>query len=100
MFSIKKIEVLLMTESEKKKFILDIAFIVTVYAVLYFIFVYVIHWVMPFIVGFLIALALRPVTRFVNRFVKSTGKGVALFVITMFYVVLAIIIWFLTSFFI
>jgi sporulation integral membrane protein YtvI len=90
----------LMTESEKKKFILDVAFIVTVYAVLYFIFVYVIHWVMPFIVGFLIALALRPVTRFVNRFVKSTGKGVALFVITMFYVVLAIIIWFLTSFFI
>jgi len=87
-----------MTESEKKKFILDIAFIVTVYAVLYFIFVYVIHWVMPFIVGFLIALAFRPVSRFVNRFVKSTGKGVALFVITMFYVVLAIVIWFLTSF--
>ena len=87
-----------MTETEKKKFILDIAFIVTVYVVLYFIFVYMIHWVMPFIIGFLIALALRPVTRFVNRFVKSTGKGVALFVITMFYIVIALIIWFLTSF--
>ena len=89
---------LLMTETEKKKFILDVAFIVTVYAVLYFIFIYMIHWVMPFIIGFLIALALRPITRFVNRFVKSTGKGVALFVIAAFYVLIALIIWFLTSF--
>ena len=88
----------MLTEFDKKKFILDVAFIVTVYAVLYFIFVYMIHWVMPFIIGFLIALLLRPVTRFVNKFVKSTGKGVALFVIAMFYVIMAIIIWFLISF--
>ncbi len=88
----------MLTESDKKKFILDVAFIVTVYAVLYFIFVYMIHWIMPFIIGFLIALLLRPVTRFVNKFVKSTGKGVALFVIAMFYVIAAIIIWFFISF--
>ena len=87
-----------MTEDVKKKFILDVAFIVTAYAVLYFIFVYMIHWVMPFIDGFLIALALRPVTRFVNRFVRSTGKGVALFVITMFYIAVALVIWFIASF--
>lgn len=87
-----------MTENDKKKFILNIAFIVTVYAVLYFVFVYMIHWVMPFLIGFLIALALRPVTRFVNKFVKSTGKGVALFVIAMFYAVVVLILWFLFSF--
>jgi sporulation integral membrane protein YtvI len=87
-----------MTENDKKKFILNVAFIVTVYAVLYFIFVYMIHWVMPFLIGFLIALALRPITRFVNKFVKSTGKGVALFVIGMFYAVVVLVLWFLLSF--
>ena len=87
-----------MTENEKKKFIVNVAFIVTVYAVLYFIFVYMIHWVMPFLIGFLIALALRPVTRLVNKLVKSTGKGVAVFVVAMFYAVAATIIWFLLSF--
>ena len=87
-----------MTENDKKKFIVNVAFIVTVYAVLYFIFVYMIHWVMPFLIGFLIALALRPVTRFVNKFVNSTGKGVALFVIGMFYAVVVLILWFLFTF--
>lgn len=89
-----------MTEDGKKSFIINIAFIVTVYAVLYFILIYMIQWVMPFIIGFLIALALRPVTRFVNKFVKGTGKGVAVFVIALFYTVVALTIWFLLSFFI
>lgn len=87
-----------MTEIDKKNFILNVAFIFTVYAVLYIIFVYVIHWVMPFIVGFLIALALRPVTRFANKFVKGSGRGVAVFVIALFYTAVAITIWFLLSF--
>ncbi len=87
-----------MTLDEKKKFIVNVAFVVTVYAVLYFIFVYVIHWIMPFIVGFLIALALRPITRLVNKIVNSTGKGVAIFVVTAFYVAVAIILWLLITF--
>ena len=98
MSPILNIRGLLMTENDKKKFIVNVAFIVTVYAVLYFIFVYMIHWVMPFLIGFLIALVLRPVTRFVNKFVRSTGKGVALFVIGMFYAVVVLILWFLFSF--
>lgn len=87
-----------MTLDEKKKFIINVAFVVTVYAVLYFVFVYVIHWVMPFLIGFLIALALRPVTKFVNRFVNSKGKGAALVVIAAFYVVVALILWLLITF--
>jgi len=87
-----------MTENDKKKFILNVAFVLTVYAVLYFIFVYMIHWVMPFLVGFLIALALRPVTKLVNRLVNSTGKGVAVFVVAMFYAISATIIWLLFTF--
>ncbi|NLJ59177.1 MAG: sporulation integral membrane protein YtvI [Tissierellia bacterium] len=87
-----------MTENQKKKFILNVAFIVTVYAVFYFILIYMVHWVMPFLVGFLIALALRPVTRFVNKLLNSTGKGVALFVIALFYAFVVILLWFLLSF--
>lgn len=87
-----------MTENDKKKFIVNVAFIVTVYAVLYFIFVYMIHWVMPFLVGFLIALGLRPLTRFVNKLVNSTGKGVAVFVVAMFYAAAATLIWLILSF--
>lgn len=87
-----------MIDNDKKRFILNVAFVVTVYAVLYFIFVYMIHWVMPFIIGFLIALFLRPVSRFVNKYVKSTGKGVALFVIAMFYIFIFLTLWFLLSF--
>lgn len=87
-----------MTLDDKKKFVVNVAFVVTVYAVLYFIFVYVIHWVMPFIVGFLIALALRPITKLVNKIVNSTGKGVAIFVVAAFYVAVAIILWLLITF--
>lgn len=87
-----------MTLDEKKKFILNVAFIVTVYAVLYFIFVYVIHWVMPFLIGFLIALALRPITKFLNRIFKSKGKGVAVFVVASFYAAVALILWLLITF--
>ncbi|MGD9568789.1 MAG: sporulation integral membrane protein YtvI [Sedimentibacter sp.] len=87
-----------MTLDEKKKFILNVAFIVTVYAVLYFVFVYVIHWIMPFLIGFLIALALRPITKFLNKIFKSKGKGVAVFVVASFYVAVALILWLLITF--
>ncbi len=87
-----------MTLDEKKKFIINVLFIVTVYAVLYFVFVYVIHWIMPFLIGFLIALALRPITKFLNRIFKSKGKGIALFVVASFYALVVLIIWLLITF--
>lgn len=87
-----------MTLDEKKKFILNVAFVVTVYAVLYFVFVYVIHWVMPFLIGFLIALALRPITKFLNKILNSKGKGIAVFVVAAFYATVALILWLLITF--
>lgn len=87
-----------MTIDEKKKFIINVAFVVTMYLVLYFVFVYVIHWVMPFLIGFLIALALRPVSRFIKKYTNSKGKGVAIFVVASFYAMVALIIWLLITF--
>jgi sporulation integral membrane protein YtvI len=85
-----------MTLDKKKKFIINVAFIFTIYAVLRFIFVYAIHWFMPFIVGFLITIALRPVTRLVNKFIRR-GKGAAIFAIAAFYAVIALLLWFLIT---
>ncbi len=88
-----------MTLDDKKKFIINIAFILTIYAVLYFVFVYVIHWIMPFIVGFLIALALRPIGKFIRKYIQGgTGKGVAIFVVALFYAFVAILLWLFITF--
>lgn len=88
-----------MNLDEKKNFIINVAFVVTVYLVLYFVFVYVIHWIMPFLIGFLIALALRPITKFLNRFIRTRkGKGVAVFVVAGFYASVALILWLLITF--
>jgi predicted PurR-regulated permease PerM len=84
-----------MTFETKKNFIINVAFVVVVYAVLYFIFKYVIHWLTPFIIGFLITYALRPVTRLVTRLTRIKGKGIAIFVVAAFYAIVALVIWLL-----
>jgi len=87
-----------MTYDEKKKFIVNVVFVVAAYAVLYFVFKYVIHWIMPFVVGFLITLALRPLTRFVTKLTGMKRKSIAILVVTMFYVIVALILWLLVTF--
>lgn len=87
-----------MTIDEKKKFIINVLFIVTVYAVLFFVFKYAIKWFMPFIIGFLIAFVLKPITVAITRITGISKKGVPIIVVGMFYSLIAIIIWFLGSF--
>jgi len=87
-----------MTQDDKKKFIINIIYIITLFAVVYFIFKYAIHWVMPFIIGFLIAFILKPTTEFITKVTKIKRKGVSIFVIGVFYFVIVTIIWFLTAF--
>lgn len=87
-----------MTQDEKKKFIINILYIITLFAVVYFIFKYAIHWVMPFIIGFLIAFILKPTTEFITRVTKIKRKGVSIFVIGVFYFLVVVILWFLTAF--
>lgn len=87
-----------MTYDEKKKFIINIAFIITVYAVAYFLFKYVLKWLMPFVLGFLIAFALKPTTESITKITGIKRKGVSIVVVGMFYFLIAVIIWFLVSF--
>jgi len=87
-----------MTYDEKKKFIINIVYIITVFAVAYFIFKYAIKWVIPFLVGFLIASILKPITEFITKITHIKRKGVSIFVIGVFYFVIIVAIWFLTAF--
>ena len=87
-----------MTYEDKKKFIINVAFVIAAYAVLYFVFKYMVKWFLPFIIGFLIAFALKPITEGLTKITGIKRKGVPLIVLGMFYFVLVTIIWFLTSF--
>ncbi len=87
-----------MTYDEKKKFIVNILYIIAVFAVAYFIFKYAIKWVMPFLVGFLIAFILKPVTEFITRVTHIKRNGVSIFVIGVFYFIIIISIWLLSAF--
>lgn len=87
-----------MTNDDKKRFILNVTFVIAVYAVLYFVFKYMVKWFMPFIIGFLIAFTLKPITEGVTRITGIKRKSIPILVLGMFYSVLVIIIWFLTSF--
>lgn len=87
-----------MTYDKKKKFIMDIGFIITVYAVAYFLFKYVLKWLMPFVLGFLIAFTLKPITESITKITGIKRKGVSIVVVGMFYFLIVVIIWFLVSF--
>lgn len=51
-----------MSSETKKKFIIDVAFIVVAAAIAYFVLKYAVNWLMPFIIGFIVALIVqRPV---------------------------------------
>lgn len=87
-----------MKYEDKKKFIINIVFIICAFAVAYFVFKYVIRWVLPFIVGFTIAFLLKPITEAITKFTHIKRKGVSLFVIGIFYSLIFTIIWILTAF--
>lgn len=86
-----------MTYDDKRKFIVNIVYIITLFAVAYFVFKYAILWVLPFLIGFLIASLLKPITEFITRITHIKRNGVSIFVIGVFYFVIVITIWFLTA---
>lgn len=86
-----------MTYDEKKKFIVNIVYVIAVFAVVYFVLKYAIKWIMPFLIGFLIASILKPITEFITKTTHIKRNGVSIFVIGVFYFLIVILIWFLTA---
>lgn len=81
------------TYDDKKKFIIDILYIIAIVGVLYFVFKYLLSWIMPFVIGFIIAYILKPVGDLIGNMTKfkNSNKGVSIFVISFFYVFIIII---------
>lgn len=81
-----------MTYDSKKKFIIDILYIITIVGVLYFVFKYLLFWFMPFVIGLIIAYILKPIGDTIGKFTKFKNKGISIFVISLFYVSIIIVV--------
>ena len=81
------------TES-KKKFIIDVLFIVTIAAVIYFAFKYMLGWFMPFIVGISLVAIMQPLSNFVARHIQIKNKAASFISLLILYVSIGLLIWF------
>jgi len=81
-----------LTYDGKKKFIIDILYIITIVGVLYFIFKYLLFWFMPFIIGLIIAYILKPIGDIIGKFTKFKNRDISIFVISLFYVSIIIVV--------
>lgn len=88
-----------MTYDDKKKFIIDILYIVTIAGVLYFVFKYLLFWILPFVIGFGIAYILKPIGDIISNIAKfkNRNKGVSILVISFFYVLIVVIVGFIIA---
>lgn len=88
-----------LTYHDKKKFIIDILYIITIVGVLYFVFKYLLSWILPFIIGFVIAYILKPIGDVISNItkLKNRNKGISIFVISFFYVLIIVIIGFIIA---
>lgn len=85
-----------MTQDKKKAFLVNVAYAVTLVALVVFFFRHAFYWLLPFILGFVIAFLLRPVTSyFIRRAEEFNRKGIAIAVITVFYIGIGVLIWLL-----
>ena len=83
-----------MDNNKKKIFILNAIFIVTVIGCIIGI-SYTLSILTPFVLGFIIACALKPITLFLTKWTKFRRKGAAIFVTTIFYTAISVLIGFI-----
>lgn len=82
-----------MTENQKKQFILNTLYFVTAAAWIFFIVKFAVPYTLPFLAGLVIAFLLKPITVFLSKSLRIKRKGAAMFVTTVFYVMLAALTW-------
>ncbi len=87
-----------MNKTEKRrKFIINIVYLVIILCLAYLFFEYVIGWVMPFFIGFLIALALRPLIRLVSSVTKINKRVTGFVLVLLCYGLVGFFLWLLGS---
>ncbi len=85
---------------KRRKFIINIVYLVIILCLAYLFLEYVIAWVMPFIIGFLIALMLRPLIGLVSKITRLSRRVTAFIVVLLCYALLGILLWRLGSYFV
>ncbi len=87
-----------MNKTEKRrKFIINIVYLVIILCLAYLFFEYVIGWIMPFFIGFLIALALRPLIRYISKITKISKRVTGFILVLFCYGLLGFLLWLLGS---
>lgn len=84
-----------MTVTQKKDFVIQVIFILTVVGVAYFCLRYLTVWFAPFLIGWFIAFLLKPACMYLTKVTHIKRKGAAAFVTTLFYLVVGLVIWLL-----
>ncbi|MBQ4339408.1 MAG: sporulation integral membrane protein YtvI [Firmicutes bacterium] len=87
-----------MDYESKKKFIVDVLFIVTIAAVILFIFKYMIGWFMPFIVGISLVALMQPLSNLFSRHIQIKNKVASFVSLLILYATIGLILWFGAAF--
>ena len=85
-------------DSQKKKFILNVLFLLAVALCLYVFFRCALCWLLPFVLGLAIAFCLKPATEWIARVTRMRRKPSAICAAVLFYTLLGALIWLLSTF--
>ena len=77
-----------MRDSQKKKFILNVLFLLAVALCLYVFFCCALCWLLPFVLGLAIAFCLKPATEWIARVTRMRRKPSAICADVLFYTLL------------
>lgn len=72
-----------MTTERKRKFIIDVLYIVAIALIAYFILKYLVVWLAPFFIGFLVSIVLQPPVNYLTEKIKIP-RGISSFVCVFF----------------
>lgn len=78
----------------KKKFIIDVLFLVTIAAVVVFVVKYMIGWFIPFLVGILLVAMMQPLSNFVSKRISIKNKIASFISLVILYITIGVLIWF------
>lgn len=82
-----------MTDPQKKHFILQSLFCLTVVFWAFFIVKFAVPHLLPFLAGLVVAFLLKPATVFLAKSLRIRRRGAALFVTALFYLLVAALVW-------
>lgn len=82
-----------MGEEQKKRFILEVAFLAAAGGTVWFVCSFVLPWMLPFVIGFIIAFLLKPVTVWLTNLTNIRRQGISFGVMLLFYLLLGALLW-------